>query len=89
MIQDHFRFLSRIDPLRELVPEDMIDFKRINTDSCWNEEFQEIAKNIAKENGIQLFEGVYTWTSGPTFETVSETKMAKDCGGGCLGIVYI
>lgn len=85
-IGDHFRFLSRIDPLRELKSETILDVSKINTESCWNQEYYELCKKLAKENDIDLFEGTYTWTSGPSFETPAETLMSKELGGGCLGM---
>lgn len=86
VIGDHFRFLSRIDPLRELLSESILDVSKINLESCWNQEYYQLCKKLAKENEIQVFEGTYTWTSGPSFETPAETLMSKELGGGCLGM---
>ena len=44
------------------------------------------AKKIAKEEGIQLKEGVYFGVTGPTFETRSEYKMIRLLGGDAVGM---
>ena len=41
---------------------------------------------IAKENNINLKEGVYTWTTGPSYETISEIKEIKQLGGHAVGM---
>ncbi len=44
------------------------------------------AKDIAKQHGIKLQEGVYTATSGPTFETPSEYKYFRIIGSDTVGM---
>lgn len=44
------------------------------------------AKEIAKENNVQVHEGVYVALQGPTYETLSEYKMIKNIGGDCVGM---
>eukprot|EP01080_Neovahlkampfia_damariscottae_P007441 gene7441-11764_t len=85
-IKNHFKFLSRIDPLRELSHEGILDISRVNEDSCWDEEYFELLKQLAKDNSIKLFEGNYCWTNGPSFETPHEVKMARQCEGSCVGM---
>ncbi|MEA1873752.1 MAG: purine-nucleoside phosphorylase [Bacteroidota bacterium] len=46
----------------------------------------EKAKSIAKQHGIKLQEGVYTATSGPTFETPSEYKYFRIIGSDTVGM---
>jgi purine-nucleoside phosphorylase len=48
--------------------------------------FIEKAKAIAKQNGIQLHEGVYVGVTGPTFETRAEYKLIKAVGGDVVGM---
>lgn len=44
------------------------------------------AKNIAKEKGIKVQEGVYVGTQGPTFETPAEYKLFHIMGGDAVGM---
>lgn len=45
-----------------------------------------MAKQIAAEKGIQVQEGVYLGTSGPTFETPAEYRMFALWGGDAIGM---
>ncbi len=44
------------------------------------------AKNIAKQNNIDLKEGIYIGVTGPTFETRAEYKMLNLLGGDAVGM---
>ncbi len=44
------------------------------------------AKNIAKEKGIRVVEGVYVGTQGPTFETPAEYRYFHRIGGDAVGM---
>lgn len=53
---------------------------------AYSKELIEKAKNIAKEKGIKVQEGVYVGTQGPTFETPSEYKLFRIMGGDAVGM---
>ena len=44
------------------------------------------AKAIAKKEGIELKQGVYVGTAGPTFETPAEYKYFRIIGGDAVGM---
>ena len=44
------------------------------------------AKDVARENNIELKEGVYVGVTGPTFETRAEYKMLNLLGGDAVGM---
>ena len=43
-------------------------------------------KSIATKEDILLREGVYTWTTGPSYETASEVKEIHQLGGHAVGM---
>lgn len=57
-----------------------------DSSEVYNRELRDLAKNIAKENNIELQEGVYTWWSGPTYETPAEIRMIRVLGGDAVGM---
>lgn len=49
-------------------------------------ELQEVIRSTAKNNDIELFEGVYVQTMGPSFETPAEIRMFKSLGIDAVGM---
>jgi purine-nucleoside phosphorylase len=45
-----------------------------------------LAKNIAQQHQIKLWEGVYVAVTGPTFETRAEYKLIQTVGGDVVGM---
>ncbi|MCM1048931.1 MAG: purine-nucleoside phosphorylase [Clostridiales bacterium] len=52
----------------------------------YDEDLQEIIKSTAKENNIELFEGVYAQLTGPSFESPAEIKMLNMLGVSAVGM---
>ena len=53
---------------------------------AYDHEFLELARQIAREKGIRVVEGVYLATQGPTFETPAEYKMYHIFGADAVGM---
>ncbi|MDL2247562.1 purine-nucleoside phosphorylase [Bacteroides sp. OttesenSCG-928-J23] len=53
---------------------------------AYSKELINKAKEIAKEKGIAVKEGVYVGTQGPTFETPAEYKLFRIMGGDAVGM---
>jgi len=53
---------------------------------AYSSEYRNIAKEVAKQNGIDLKEGVYFWYSGPSYETPAEIKMIRFLGADTVGM---
>lgn len=49
-------------------------------------EYQEKIRQAAKIVGVDLKEGVYTWYSGPSYETPAEIKMFRILGTDAIGM---
>ena len=58
----------------------------INTKNIYKEKNLQIAKDVAQKLNMNLREGVYTWTLGPTYETPAEIKMIREIGGDVVGM---
>ena len=52
----------------------------------YSERLIEKARQIGRENNIELQEGTYVGTQGPTFETPSEYRYFWRIGGDCVGM---
>ncbi len=52
----------------------------------YDEELQEIIRSTAKDNGIELFEGVYAQLTGPSFESPAEIQMLQKMGASAVGM---
>lgn len=52
----------------------------------YDKAFLDQAREIAREKGIKVQEGVYIATQGPTFETPAEYRMFRTFGGDAVGM---
>lgn len=52
----------------------------------YDEDLQEIIRGCAKENDIELFEGVYAQLTGPSFESPAEIRMLHTLGANAVGM---
>ena len=57
-----------------------------NDKSIYKESNRQIAKAVASQIGLELREGIYTWTIGPTYETPAEINMIRELGGDAVGM---
>lgn len=53
---------------------------------AYDRAFLEAARNIAREKGIKVVEGVYLADQGPTYETPAEYKMYRLLGADAVGM---
>ncbi|MFN3691566.1 MAG: purine-nucleoside phosphorylase [Fervidobacterium sp.] len=54
--------------------------------NAYDRELRNIAKTVAKELGIPVYEGVYVAVSGPNFETPAELRMLRWMGADAVGM---
>lgn len=48
--------------------------------------YSELARSVAKENGITLREGVYAGLSGPSFESPADLRFLRNAGADAVGM---
>ena len=53
---------------------------------AYNKEYRDLIKKSAEEEGIEVREGVYTFFSGPNYETPAEIRMVQVLGGDAVGM---
>ena len=54
--------------------------------TIYDKELRDTIKNTAKENNIELKEGVYLQLTGPSFESAAEVRMVRILGGDAVGM---
>ena len=84
IINDHINF-SGDNPL--IGPNlDEFGSRFPDMSSPYDEEMISVLKNVALEQNINLKEGVYFYSQGPSYETPAEVKMARICGADSVGM---
>ncbi len=54
--------------------------------AAYTPELQELARDVARREGIVLREGVYAHMAGPSFETPAEIRMLRTLGADAVGM---
>jgi len=81
LISDHIN-LSAANPLvGEATNRRFVDMA-----DAYDPELRAAVQRAAKEEGINLQEGVYAWFSGPSFESPAEVRMAHILGADAVGM---
>ncbi len=53
---------------------------------AYDRDFVKLAKSVADDVGVPVKSGVYMWTTGPSYETPAEVKMAQILGADAVGM---
>lgn len=84
LIADHIKFFME-SPLRgENLPEFGVRFP--DASHLYTPALREMARQTARELGIELREGVYMYFPGPQYETPAEVRMARILGADAVGM---
>lgn len=84
IIEDHIN-LSNHNPL--IGPNDeKFGVRFPDMSQAYDKSFIELAEKIAKDLNIDIKKGVYTFFSGPTYETPAEIRMVQKLGGDAVGM---
>lgn len=87
MVTDHINYLGQ-NPLRSLAIGKNHDQFTDMTDA-YHRAYQDLAKNIAREQNIDLKQGVYIGTIGPSYETKAEVKAFRAWGADVVGMSMV
>lgn len=87
LITDHIGFVSMSgkNPLMG-ANYGKIGPRFVDMSQAYDREYGQFAREAAQKAGIQLREGVYTWLSGPTYETPAECRMLRLMGTDAVGM---
>ncbi|HEY0139581.1 MAG TPA: purine-nucleoside phosphorylase [Thermoanaerobaculia bacterium] len=84
LISDHINFMG-VNPLRGPNVEDLgVRFPDMS--EAYPESLRHIARQVAKEIGVEVKEGVYLALSGPTYETPAEIRAFRVLGADAVGM---
>ena len=84
LITDHINLMGN-NPL--LGPnDDRLGPRFPDMTAVYTPEYQEAAREVAREAGVTLREGVYLALTGPTYETPAEVRMLRMLGADALGM---
>lgn len=83
VMDDHINFMYQ-NPLTGRVVDG--DQRFPDMSAPYDRELQQIAEQIARENGITLKRGVYFAVTGPSYETPAEIRMYKLLGADAVGM---
>lgn len=77
-IKTHINFTG----MNPLIGGPIIDYGEqfIDLKNCYDHEYLEVVKEVAKDLDIELKEGVYAQMLGPTYETPAEVEMLRTLG---------
>ena len=81
IIKDHINFTGQ-NPLIGLKNENVF----VDMVNAYDKKLIKGFLNAAKSEKIKVHSGVYTWFSGPTFETPAEINLLKKIGSNAVGM---
>lgn len=84
LISDHLNMTGR-NPLLG-ANDDRFGTRFPDMSKVYSAGLRNIAKEVAKQQGVTLQEGVYVGSLGPTYETPAEIRMFRTLGGDAVGM---
>lgn len=84
VITDHINFTLRNPLIGENFDELGPRFPDMSR--AYDRDFISLAKRVGEDIGLSIKSGVYMWTTGPSYETPAEVKMAQTLGADAVGM---
>jgi purine-nucleoside phosphorylase len=85
LITDHIKITTAQNPLRGH-NEDELGLRFFDMSRAYDSDLADVARKIAKEQGLDLKEGVYMFFAGPSYETPAEIRAARILGADACGM---
>jgi purine-nucleoside phosphorylase len=85
VIRDYLRFAS-MPVMQDLCEDQRFGPRELNTRGIFSDYIAQVARDASKDTGIEIHEGIYCWTSGPTYETPAEVQAGIRSGVGAFGM---
>lgn len=87
LITDHINWvgMAGLNPLKG-PNDDNFGVRFPDLTFAYDRDLQKLAHIVAREEGIDLRQGTYTWLSGPNFETPAEIRMLYRLGSDAVGM---
>ena len=87
LITDHLNMIGMAGPNPLRGPNfDEIGPRFPDMSQAYDRDLGQLARNVAKEMGVQLQEGVYVGLAGPSFETPADLRFLKAVGADAVGM---
>lgn len=87
LLNDHINFVGMVGNNPLMGPnDDQLGPRFLGMVQTYDRRLRTLAKEVAREAGITLHEGVYVCLSGPNFETPAEIRMLRAIGGDAVGM---
>lgn len=84
LIKDHISFFVPSSLRGKNIDEFGIRFPDMS--DAYSKELRAMAKEVAKEKGVDIFEGVYAFAQGPMYETPAEIRAFLIMGADAVGM---
>jgi len=84
LISDHINLMG-VNPLRGPNIDDL-GLRFPDMSDAYAEGLRDVAKDVAKEQGLDVKEGIYLALSGPTYETPAEIRAFRILGADAVGM---
>jgi len=85
IIKDHIKLTTSENPMRG-PNEEKLGLRFFDMSRAYDPELIEVARKVAKNQGIAIKEGVYMYFAGPSFETPAEIRAAAILGADAVGM---
>jgi purine-nucleoside phosphorylase len=83
-ISDHINLTGR-NPLHG-PNDDRLGTRFPDVSDAYSSELRHVMKPVFEEAGVPYKEGVYTWFTGPSYETPAEIELVRRIGGDLVGM---